>query len=643
MINSKKQMFIVIEVFAALLMLTTVTYAFFNYTRTSIANTIQVGRIYFNTMQTDTINLTNFVPISSEDALTDTTNVGTTTIRITGDTEYNSGIEYLVKTVDVHNTIIIGSTEKVIPISIIVSYEESSGETIGEEDNSYFINRGGNSSIYKVISGKTIIDNGNLSVGYIAPEQTGIDGVITIKAYVDEDNIIVSNYDVLETDKVVLTMEEWNSLKGNNALSFKIMVEANEGIWVENPDLLVNRVKAMSMGILDNSEGNTIFTNSIIDYYTYEFSNNSSTKNMSNNSSEYFTYGNCNDISIDSSGYYSIANARATRYSVLTNETNLRVFKNKCIASIYGSSSSDPDATRLYDVYKVGPNTTASSLEYFPATKSPHYLEQQTGVLELGSTVNDTNPIYFFRGDKSVNNNVIFDNKCWLIVRTTELNGTRIIYNGTPIDGKCGMNLSFVSNEPRVQFNNYANNLIYAGYTYQVDNEEIDSNLKTYLDGWYSNNIANINKSYIEQSTYCNDRTLLTEEQKSEVGFTSGAHFAPAYRIAKGTPTVSCPNEYSYKLNIGFLTVDDAMLAGGSYQSNIKTYLSDDYYSFWTGSPYRFDSNQEIHIFSIMVILKGYADADDDTARPRPVISIKSDTIVLSGDGSQDNPFLIGE
>ena len=65
MIKNKKQMFIAIGTFAVVLMLLTVSYAFFNYTRTGASNTIRTGRISFSTGQTNTINLTNVFPISS--------------------------------------------------------------------------------------------------------------------------------------------------------------------------------------------------------------------------------------------------------------------------------------------------------------------------------------------------------------------------------------------------------------------------------------------------------------------------------------------------------------------------------------------------------------------------------------------------
>ena len=51
MIQNKKQMFIVIGVFALILLLGTTTYAFFNYTRKGSSIVIKVGRISFNSGQ----------------------------------------------------------------------------------------------------------------------------------------------------------------------------------------------------------------------------------------------------------------------------------------------------------------------------------------------------------------------------------------------------------------------------------------------------------------------------------------------------------------------------------------------------------------------------------------------------------------
>ena len=93
-------------------------------------------------------------------------------------------------------------------------------------------------------------NNDQLLVGYIAPDnnQTGIDGSLTIRAYLDSDLVVISDtYNGEETDSMgtttewvngrdVLTTTEWNSIhESGNELSFKVRIEANEGLWVTVP------------------------------------------------------------------------------------------------------------------------------------------------------------------------------------------------------------------------------------------------------------------------------------------------------------------------------------------------------------------------------------------------------------------------
>ena len=188
-IKNKQQMFIVIGVFCLTLLLGTITYAFFNYTRTGTANTIKTGRIAFNTEEGDTVTLDGLFPITTTGTVTASTpGVGSLQIHVTGDTTYNEGLEYLVKAVNV-----TGSNGASLPISVRIGYEASNNKSIGTADDSYFTNRGGNSSVYKVLSTNTIEDNGDLVVGYIAPGQTGIDGYITIMAWLDAANIAITD------------------------------------------------------------------------------------------------------------------------------------------------------------------------------------------------------------------------------------------------------------------------------------------------------------------------------------------------------------------------------------------------------------------------------------------------------------------
>ena len=313
--SNKKILLSTIGIAILIVLVTGVTFAFFNYTRIGASNNIRVGRIYFNSGQTDTISLTNVFPIKSEDLDDDQNNHDSITINITGDTTYSGGIEYLVTFTDVNNTI----NNKKIPISFSV---DSTG--IGTNSTNYYNERGGDTSYYFLSEDDVVKENKYIMAGYIAPSDNTINGSITITAFLDADRIAVSdtyssaasNYAlntnmspqelslcvtyvttswqysndfregetgeafcngtgtsygatfnetisnswftsedmeyfkskniVIDTNpyvgdttsewvagRVVFKTNEWNNFHSNNAISFKVKVEANEGIWVE--------------------------------------------------------------------------------------------------------------------------------------------------------------------------------------------------------------------------------------------------------------------------------------------------------------------------------------------------------------------------------------------------------------------------
>ncbi len=212
MIKSRKQMYLVIGAFALVLMLGTVTYAFFNYTRTGSANIIRTGRIAFNSTQGQAINLTNVFPIDVTNGIpNNNANVGSVTINVTGDTTYGDGVEYLVSAVNVQNTIGSGANAKTVPISIDVSVssntENDPATTLGTADSDYFTHRGpsANTSIYKVLAGDVIANNDQLVVGYIKSGATGVDGNIVIRAYLDASKIAISDTYPEQTVRTVKT------------------------------------------------------------------------------------------------------------------------------------------------------------------------------------------------------------------------------------------------------------------------------------------------------------------------------------------------------------------------------------------------------------------------------------------------------
>ncbi len=198
--------------FAILLIgLVSISYAFFNYTRTGEANTIRTGNIYFNATQGQALNITNAFPLTSTEA--GNANLDTVTLGILGDTTYADGEEFKITLVDVNNTI----SNKEVPINYIATYTANTGGSIGASSDTYWTARNSkNANIYTLASSGEVSEGKQVLVGYIKSGATGINGTLTIKAYIDADRIAISDtynedaspYYSLNKN---MTMEEFNA------------------------------------------------------------------------------------------------------------------------------------------------------------------------------------------------------------------------------------------------------------------------------------------------------------------------------------------------------------------------------------------------------------------------------------------------
>ncbi len=54
---------------------------------------------------------------------------------------------------------------------------------------------------------------------------------------------------------------------------------------------------------------------------------------------------------------------------------------------------------------------------------------------EVNNTIDNAKNVYFFKCSNK--RNIIFNNMCWQVIRTTETGGIKMIYNGEPVNGKC--------------------------------------------------------------------------------------------------------------------------------------------------------------------------------------------------------------
>lgn len=213
------------------------------------------------------------------------------------------------------------------------------------------------------------------------------------------------------------------------------------------------------------------------------------------------------------------------------------------------------------------------------------------------------NNINFFRGGV-INNNVVIDNTCYYAIRTTSNGDLRLLYNGEYLDGKCNGENVFIDS---MKFNEDKTKVIYD-----------DSIIRTKLNEWYQNNLLIYDNAIV--AGYCNDLSMKGEKYYNYV------------KLEQGIVDLECNNVLDDK--VGLLTADEILMAGyGKYGTN-KAYIaaSSDYYSMSTYSSGK------------VVIINEYGSKDIALVTSelgiRPVITIKKNTGVLSGDGSMKNPYI---
>jgi hypothetical protein len=343
------------------LLLVGVTYSFFNYTRTGGVNNLGTGNISFNAEYGTAINLTNIFPISSSDV--NNANLTSTTIGITGSTNYSDGEEFLVSIVDVNNTV----NGKKIPINYIATYEATTGNTIGTSTDNYFeVEK--NSNIYKLTSTGSVVENKQVLVGFI---KTEIGGTLTIKPYIDAARIAITDTPEENSEwvngRTVFSTTEWNSLS-TTPISFKLRTESNEGLWVEEPEP-------------DNVLPGSCFTTRMADVYTVNsnmtqtelndcisYINSKNVTFINNGTAEGFClgtsrqqYGRTFQMDLDSDivdGVGSYDEEYLLEHNIVIKEDGIEIdgYDTSC-----GSDIVVPNKVN-YTVYEMNPNITSTDI-----------------------------------------------------------------------------------------------------------------------------------------------------------------------------------------------------------------------------------------------------------------------------------------
>ena len=267
---------------------------------------------------------------------------------------------------------------------------------------------------------------------------------------------------------------------------------------------------------------------------------------------------------------------------------------------------------------------------------------------------------YYLRGAKEhLNNNLIFAEHQWKIVRINGDGSIRIIYNGTCPDNECDIN---TDGDPThittTAFNSSDNDNKYVGYMYgyystspeAAHKNQEDSTIKTVLDTWYEENIKGTRyEGYLSDTIFCADRTI-----QSGDGFGGGTtYYGPYNRLQTNkTPSLKCSRKEdrftvieTEKGNgalthpIALLTADEASLAGLLQGTdNYTNYLYTNE-SYWLLSPAHFSG----FAYPWNVYVGGGLRNDSNATKSRGargVLNLNSNT-EISGTGTSSDPYKV--
>ena len=274
--------------------------------------------------------------------------------------------------------------------------------------------------------------------------------------------------------------------------------------------------------------------------------------------------------------------------------------------------------------------------------------------------------VYYFAGDAR-NNWVKFGGYYWRIIRTNSDGSIRLLYHGTSPETQ-----NAYIGDSEIAFNENYNDSMYVGYKYgtsgSLENNRLntnDSTIKKTIDTWYKDNLASYTKYLSTTAVYCNDRELgsgtysATGNQFYYVGYTRlGANKKPSY---------NCTNEYdAFSVNntkaqltypIALMTADEISYAGGVWTKNAATWyylnskgnasIKNGQNEWWLLSAASWDTDKSSVVFKVSSSqdrkAKIGAHSVQYKSHVRPVISLKSDVLHKSGDGSATNPYEIQE
>ena len=233
----------------------------------------------------------------------------------------------------------------------------------------------------------------------------------------------------------------------------------------------------------------------------------------------------------------------------------------------------------------------------------------------------------------------------WRIIRVDKDNKIRMIYAGSkaPSESTKVAITGTDTNMGMTAYNNDYNHAEYVGFQYTIGSQRgtiTNSTIKTYLDNWYTKYFnENIGTSRFVKTTFCNDRNT------SSTWASNGSNFeyAPYTRLSADTPTPTfeCNDADVVTNNLGLITADEIVLAGGKVGTDNSAFYLNNNMIYLAGSPYGFVGSLSF-VFELYPFGGLHSDAVDyRLGGVRGVVSLSSESKLL-GSGTYDDIYTVG-
>ena len=377
--------------------------------------------------------------------------------------------------------------------------------------------------------------------------------------------------------------------------------------------------------------------------------------------------------SLDSTSKTTTENGTVTFYTKLVIDsvsgcTNELSDGKIIIKNVTGNTTCNINVSymKLYDKL-LADNPTRSTRDTYNAV----FINNTTGTLFTATEKNVHNTtdttVYYYAGN-TTNNWVKFAGYYWRIIRTNADGSIRMLYSGTSHDTTSGY-----INSTTYAFNTSYNSPKYVGYMYGENDDTLanartntnNSTIKTAIDNWYASNMTSYTKYLSTTAVYCNDRT---EQTSGTYNIGSKFSYAPRARVNTNyAPTYDCTetsdafsgSNTSAKLTypIALMTVDEIMRAGGKDRTSLTSPYAWYYLNSANGSITGDTVWQLLSpcdwggSYAFVFVVRGSSSPGSlsngygvsYSGGVRPVISLKSDVLYKSGDGSAESPYEIQE